>query len=107
MTYLLLTAALLLVALTVRVTAEVVARRRGARLPLAPTVLAAATLLLLTAAGDNVMIASGLFAYSDPHISGIRIGLAPIEDFAYPLATAILLPGVWELTRRGGHDAEL
>ncbi len=107
MTYLLLGAALLLVAIAVRVIAEIVARRRGAPIPLIPTFLAAVALVLLTAVFDNVMIASGLFAYSDAHISGVSIGLAPIEDFSYPLAMAILLPGVWELVGRGKRDASI
>ena len=104
MTYVLLVAGLLVVALAIRIAGEVVARQRGHVIPLLPTVLATLALLLLTAAFDNAMIASGLFAYSDGHISGLRIGLAPIEDFAYPLAVAILVPGMWELTRRRSRD---
>jgi lycopene cyclase domain-containing protein len=104
MTYPLLIAGLLLAAVAVRVAGEVVARRRGHPIPILPTIVAAVALLLLTAAFDNAMIASGLFAYADGHISGVRIGLAPIEDFAYPLAVAILVPGVWELSRRERRD---
>lgn len=107
MTYLLLGAALLLVAIAVRICADIAARRRGTPIPLMPTVLVAVALVLLTALFDNVMIASGLFAYSDAHISGVSIGLAPVEDFSYPLALAILLPGVGELTRRGRADASV
>lgn len=70
--------------------------------------LAAVALLILTTVFDNVMIASGLFEYSDAHISGLRIGVAPVEDFAYPLAGVILLPALWSLfgggQGRGGHD---
>lgn len=100
MTYLLLCAVLLVIALMVRIIAEVVARRRGEPIPILPTVLAAVVLVVLTAIFDNVMIQSGLFAYSDAHITGVRIGLAPIEDFSYPIAAAIALPGIWELARR-------
>lgn len=64
--------------------------------------LAAGTLLALTAVFDNVMIASGLFTYADAHVSGLRIGSAPLEDFAYPLAAVLLLPALWALT--GGDD---
>jgi small toxic polypeptide LdrA/B/C/D len=53
---------------------------------------------------DNVMIASGLIAYSDAHVSGLRIGLAPVEDFAYPLAAVVLLPALWSLMGGGEHD---
>jgi lycopene cyclase domain-containing protein len=62
--------------------------------------LAAALLLTLTAIFDNVIIGTGLVAYDDSLISGVRIGLAPIEDFAYTIAALVLLPSVWELLRR-------
>lgn len=62
--------------------------------------LAAVLLLTLTAAFDNVIIGTGLVAYDDSLISGVRIGLAPIEDFAYTVAALVLLPAVWELLRR-------
>ncbi|MFI2366577.1 lycopene cyclase domain-containing protein [Promicromonospora sp. NPDC019610] len=100
MTYLLLTRAFLAVAVAVAVIAHLRARLTGTR-PIGwrPLVLAAVALLVLTAVFDNVMIASGLFTYADEHISGLRVGLAPIEDFAYPLAGVILLPALWTLFR--------
>jgi hypothetical protein len=55
-------------------------------------VLAGVVLVGLTLVFDNIMIAAGLFAYADAHISGLRIGLVPIEDLSYPLALAI---GLW------------
>lgn len=64
------------------------------------TGLATVVLLALTAAFDSVMIAAGLFAYADGTRLGPTIGLAPIEDFAYPVATALLVPAVWTLARR-------
>ncbi|MDN5812590.1 MAG: lycopene cyclase domain-containing protein [Micrococcaceae bacterium] len=54
-------------------------------------------LLILTAVFDNVMIGSGLFDYSSETLAGPRVGLAPLEDFAYPLGAAILLPSAWLL----------
>ncbi len=57
-------------------------------------------LLVLTAVFDNIMIASGLFDYAGHTLNGIRVGLAPIEDFAYPGAAALLLPGLWLLFTR-------
>lgn len=59
-----------------------------------------AVLALLTAVFDNVMIAAGLFDYDESKRLGILIGRAPIEDFAYPLAGAILLPALWHALRR-------
>jgi lycopene cyclase domain-containing protein len=103
MTYLLLALGFLALATVVALVARRTARRTGR-----PTIgwralaLAAGALLLLTAVFDNVMIASGLFAYADAQISGARIGLAPVEDFSYPLAAVVLLPALWSLF--GGHD---
>ena len=31
------------------------------------------------------------------HLSGLRVGLAPLEDFAYPLCAAFLVPAVFTL----------
>ena len=63
----------------------------------ASVVIALLIVLLLTAVFDNVMIAAGLFSYEPGLISGLTIGLAPIEDFAYPVAAALLLPALWSL----------
>jgi small toxic polypeptide LdrA/B/C/D len=101
MTYPLLCLALLAVALIVRIAAHLVVRRRGGRLAVMPSVIAAVALVILTLVFDNVMIAVGLFTYAPPHISGIHVGLAPIEDLSYPLATAIALPGIWALAHGG------
>ena len=59
--------------------------------------IAAVVLVVLTAVFDNIMIAVDLFTYPEHNISGIRIGLAPIEDFSYPLCAAFLIPAVWTL----------
>ncbi|UYN82996.1 MAG: lycopene cyclase domain-containing protein [Microcella sp.] len=62
--------------------------------------LAAVLLLALTAIFDNVIIGTGLVAYDDELISGVRIGVAPIEDFAYTVAALVLLPSLWHLLQR-------
>lgn len=54
-------------------------------------------LLVTTAIFDNVMIGIGLVAYDPAHISGIRVGIAPIEDFAYTIAVVLGLPALWHL----------
>ena len=54
-------------------------------------------LVALTAVFDNVMIAAGLFSYPPHHLSGLKIGLAPLEDFAYPICAAFLVPAVFSL----------
>lgn len=64
----------------------------------------AALLLALTAVFDNAMIAAGLFGYSPHKISGALLGLAPLEDFAYPVAAVLLLPGLWLIFGAGGDS---
>jgi lycopene cyclase domain-containing protein len=59
--------------------------------------VAAAVLVVLTAVFDNLMIAAGLFTYPPGLISGARIGLAPVEDFAYAVCAAFLVPAVFAL----------
>ncbi len=67
----------------------------------------ALVLCVLTAIFDNVMIALDLFTYPEHLISGIRIGLAPIEDLAYPVCAAFLLPAVLTLVSRERRDAHV
>jgi lycopene cyclase domain-containing protein len=96
-TYLLvLTPFLLAAAVVVLLTA----RRPGFAARMAASAVAAGILIVLTAIFDNVMIAVGLFTYPAELISGVRIGLAPIEDFAYPLCAAFLVPAVFTLATR-------
>lgn len=64
-----------------------------------------AVLLVTTAVFDNVMIGVGLVAYDPANISGVRIGLAPIEDFAYAIAAGVLLPVLWHLLPARRPDA--
>lgn len=100
MTYLLLSAGFVLLALALAALLS-----RGRRVAsLRARLIAATALVVLTAVFDNIMIAAGLFAYSPEHTSGISIGLAPIEDFAYPIAAVILLPALWSRLRRGHDD---
>ncbi|KQM83756.1 lycopene cyclase domain-containing protein [Agromyces sp. Leaf222] len=68
--------------------------------------IAAVVLLALTAVFDTVMISAGLFGYAEGTRLGATIGLAPVEDFAYPIAAVLLVPAVWTLVasrRRGSR----
>lgn len=67
---------------------------------MAISAISAAVLFVLTAVFDNIMIAAGLFTYPEEHLSGLRIGLAPIEDFSYAVCAAFLVPAVHTLLRR-------
>jgi lycopene cyclase domain-containing protein len=111
MTYLVLSIIFLAVAGIVATVACAAATRSGTRaavmrrwgVPLATTV---AVLILLTAAFDNLMIALGFMVYSSTQTLGLAIGLAPLEDFSYPIAAVILLPALWALLgRRRTEDA--
>ncbi|MGJ0388958.1 lycopene cyclase domain-containing protein [Microbacterium sp. CGR1] len=111
MTYLQLSAWFVAAAVVSAIVLSLLAGRHRAHAGgVAATVVA---LVILTAIFDTVMIATGLFHYSPEHLLGVHIGLAPLEDFAYPIAGAILLPALWAAlrTRRraqidGGTDAE-
>lgn len=78
---------------------QAVAWRRRPRGHGRALVLAILGLVVLTVVFDSLMIAGGLFRYAPERISGIRIGLAPIEDLAYPVAAALLGTALWSLGR--------
>ena len=60
-------------------------------LPWRSVAFATLVLLAITALFDNLIIGFGIVAYDENLISGIKIGLAPIEDFAYSLAAPLLI----------------
>jgi lycopene cyclase domain-containing protein len=85
--------------ITLIVTLATVRRPRfGPRM--AASAIAAVVLLVLTAIFDNVMIGVGLIDYPEHHLSGLRIGIAPLEDFSYALCAAFLVPAVYTLLHR-------
>lgn len=75
-------------------------RSTNKRTVMAAFLISLVVMVGLTVIFDNVMIASGLFDYAGHTLNGLHVGLAPIEDFAYPLAGALLLPGLWLLLSR-------
>ena len=64
-----------------------------------PLVAASAVMLLITAIFDNVIIATGIVAYDEAKISGIKIGVAPIEDFAYTVVGLLVVPTLFNFFR--------
>lgn len=62
-------------------------------------------LLVMTAIFDNIMIGIGLVGYDETLISGVFVGIAPLEDFAYALAAVVLLPSLWTLLGARRADA--
>ena len=67
--------------LTLRVTVK--------RTPVLKTFL---LLLLLTAVFDSLIIWADIVAYDVTKISGLKLGYAPVEDFAYTIAAVLLVP---------------
>jgi lycopene cyclase domain-containing protein len=65
------------------------------------TGLTLVALLVLTIVFDNLMIAVDLFRYDSEQTSGLTVGLAPVEDLAWPVAAALGLPGLWLLLQGG------
>lgn len=96
MTYWALNAIFLVVVVAVAVVA-MVSRRMPRWLAVLVTL---GILLVFTAIFDNVLIALGFVGYDASLISGVFIGRAPLEDFAYAIAAAILLPSLWTLLSR-------
>ncbi len=45
--------------------------------------------MLMTAVFDNLIILAGIVSYDENELSGIKVLVAPIEDFAY---TLVLVP---------------
>jgi lycopene cyclase domain-containing protein len=82
-----------------------IAWRRAPAGHAAALALTAGGLVLLTAVFDSLMIAAGLFDYADAPLLGPRLGLAPIEDFAYPIAALLLCSAVWTLLGRADASA--
>jgi lycopene cyclase domain-containing protein len=87
------------VIVTIIVTMATVRRPRFGR-RMAASAIAAVVLLVLTAIFDNIMIGVGLIDYPTHLLSGLRIGIAPLEDFSYPLCAAFLVPAVYTLLER-------
>lgn len=68
--------------------------------------IAAAVMMILTAVFDNAIIGFGLVDYDPALISGLRIGVAPLEDFAYTLAGLLIVPALWHMMEpRAGKAA--
>ncbi|HEV7624090.1 MAG TPA: lycopene cyclase domain-containing protein [Amnibacterium sp.] len=73
---------------------------RAGRAVLVPALVAVGALLVVTAVLDSVLVGTGIVGYDSARILGVRIGAAPIEDFAYPVAAGLGLPALWHLLAR-------
>ena len=68
---------------------------RAGRAVLLPALLAVGVLVVATAVFDSVIVGTGIVGYDPARILGVRIGAAPVEDFAYPIAAGLALPALW------------
>ena len=59
--------------------------------------LSAIPLVVVTAIFDNVLVGVHIVSYDPDLITGIRLGVAPVEDFSYAIAAVVLLPCLWSL----------
>ncbi len=59
-----------------------------------------AAMIIGTAIFDNAIIGFGLVAYDESKILGVKIGLAPIEDFAYSIGVVLLATSIAALMRK-------
>ncbi len=77
---------------------------RAGRAVLLPALAAVGVLVVATAVFDSVIVGTGIVAYDEGRILGLRIGAAPVEDFAYPIAAGLALPALWHLLTRGRRE---
>lgn len=68
-------------------------------LNLRPLGFAALVMFALTAIFDNVIIGTGIVAYDEEKLLGLKILYAPIEDFAYTAVALLLIPSLFNLFR--------
>ncbi|GGD30933.1 lycopene cyclase domain-containing protein [Nocardioides daphniae] len=104
MTYLGLSA--LFVALCTPLMLVAVLWRRPSRRWWAATGLTLASLVVLTAVFDSVMIAADLFRFDESRLVGWFVGLAPVEDFAWPVAAVLVVPAVVLLLTRDDREQQ-
>lgn len=58
--------------------------------------VAMVVIVVLTAIFDSFIIIAGIVAYDTEKLSSIYIGAAPLEDFFYSVAVAIMIPSIWK-----------
>ena len=67
---------------------------RSGRVSRTALALTAVVMIGLTIVFDNLMISVGLFTYAEDLISGIVLGVMPIEDLAYTVFAVLALPAL-------------
>lgn len=64
-------------------------------------VLTFVALFALTAVFDPLLVGFDVVRYDPATLLGFTLFGAPIEDFFYVLATALVVPGVWQRLEKG------
>ena len=62
-------------------------------------------LLILTLVFDSLIIYFKIVGYDVDMIAGIYLGKAPVEDFFYAVASALLVPVLWHSLKSGNDTA--
>lgn len=101
MSYVALTLAFLTVVIAFLIVTIVLVRGRMPWSTMGITLLVS---LALTAVFDNVIIGVGLVAYDESLISGVKIGIAPIEDFAYTVSVVVIVSCFSVLAKRSDQS---
>jgi len=57
-------------------------------------------MVLVTLVFDNVIVALGIVDYDLNKISGVLLGLVPVEDFAYTIVSVLAVSSIWHLMTR-------
>ena len=52
-------------------------------------------MVLVTLIFDNLIVALGIVDYDTTKISGVLLGLVPIEDFAYTVVSVLAVSAIW------------
>ena len=73
------------------------------RRPSKAFLLTLCVLLVLTLVFDNVIVGLSIVGYDPSKILGIKLGVAPIEDFMYAVLAVVLVPTLWHIL--GRHHA--
>lgn len=68
------------------------------------TWIAFAAFLAFTVVFDAVLTGIPIVVYDDAHLSGIRLGTTPVEDFLYGQALCLTAIATHELVRRRRRD---
>lgn len=62
--------------------------------------LVLAAMLCLTLVFDNLLVGVDIVRYDSNSILGFKLGAAPIEDFAYALVAAVVMPVIWSKLKK-------